>query len=110
MEIFEAAKQLVNALEESQSYRTYVACKEKMQEDEAFYRKVKDYQSQLIYHQANELQCELTFEDECRISKLYSELSLNEHFRNFINSEQELIDIFSKVHELINDSCTVFEI
>ncbi|MFV0519046.1 MAG: YlbF family regulator [Lachnospirales bacterium] len=86
----------------SDTYLEYINLRKKIQNDEILKDKINQYKLEQMSFQSKILSnIETTFEEESRISKLYTELFMNEIARNFLITESELLKILNMVYENI---------
>ncbi len=107
-QVEKATDALVSAIENSDCYKIYIQSRQHIMQDAELSLKLKIYQNELLKTQTKG--DALSFEDEKHMGSLYFELTLFEDFRNFIESEKKLIEMFYNIHERINECCDVMEI
>lgn len=105
-DVIEMAGLLAEKLKETEAHTNYERSKNKIHMDEDLtlkiyrYKKMNfDYQHKLMNN------IEPSFDEEKKISGLYSELLLNDDARLFLESEKKLIDLVSDIYNIIGEAC-----
>lgn len=105
MAAIELARQLAQALQESEEYRRFIAVKDKVRTDEANYKMVKNFQiKQWEIQQAQLLEQEVGFDKQQELESLYSLLSINPNSRAYLQAEFEISRLINDVQKIIGEA------
>ncbi len=96
----EISEEFVN----SDLYKEYLVLLEKIKKDYSLLEKIGNYKRAQINFQGQVLANEVpSFEEEKKLSALYTELVMNEDCRNFLKVEAELLKNLNQIYEALGD-------
>ena len=96
LNVAQAAEALAIAIKESSQYHDYIAAYNKLSHDEIEkLRAFKQTEATISGH--------MNFEEEKRISNLYTVLTLDENIKTFIENERAVCGMLTRVYDIIGD-------
>ena len=102
------AQQLADAVRESFASLLYVETKNKIAGNPGLETQIKEFKrAQMDYRFKHMEGTPITFEEEQNLSKIYSDLLLHDDARVFLDSERKLLDMITKIQNMISGSCPV---
>ncbi len=103
--VIETAHRLVAELEASEPYTRYVACYDAIKDNFECIFKIKEYKRLQFEFLAKESQGNPpNYDEEKILSKLYSDLLLDEKTNAFFESEKALLKLLNEVYAIIGNS------
>ncbi len=101
-ELINLSSEISNKFCSSKSYKEYLRLRELIQKDTVLKEKINQYKVEQMAYQSKVMANQETFfEEEKRISKLYTELFMNETTRDFLIVEKELLDTLNHIYDNI---------
>ncbi len=103
-DLISMASEISDKFISSELYKDYLVLLEKIEKDENLKLKITNYKKEQIAFQSKVLANESTsFQDEKRMSVLYTELIMNEDCRKFLKVEAELLKGLNQIYEALGD-------
>ncbi len=92
----------------SELYKEYLELLEKIEKNKSLKDKISNYKMEQINFQGKVLANEPTsFEEEKKLSSLYTELIMNEDCRKFLKVEAELLKALNQIYEALGDKIDI---
>lgn len=105
MNPYNAAHTLAKALRECQEYKDYKSAQEILKDDAQAKEMLKDFRSEQFKLQRQKLSgLEVAKEQEEKVSKLYSVISMNLTIKRFLEAEQRMGVILQDVQKIITEA------
>ena len=99
--IYEKSTNLSNEIYNSKCYRDYIDAKTRLERDKETYNSFLEFRKLQINSRKNLSDKETPFDTIKYLSKLQSDLMLNDTAREFFISEREFFDLYNKVTTIV---------
>ena len=106
--VISIAGELSDELSKTECCARFCHYKQIVGADPILYNRIKDFKKAQIEFEYRELQdSPLSFEEEKNVSKLYSELVLNDNARHYLESEKAVLELFSRIIDIVSAACKI---
>ena len=99
--ILEQSTNLSNEIYNSKCYKDYINAKAKLEKDEEMYGNFLEFRKLQINNRKNLSDKETPFDTIKYLSKLQSDLMLNDIVRDFFICKREFLDLYNKVTTIV---------
>lgn len=107
-EILNMAQDLATKVAKSQMYQDYLYYKQQLNQKPGLWQKIQQIKKMQWEQGLKRSNQEVVpFEEEANLSKLYSEIMLDEDARNFWNSRKQMIQLESQIIQMITNKAPI---